>query len=324
MSNTTNQTVRVLELLKRFNNGQKVCIDSLSNDVLWYGKSEKTIRRDLDVIKEYFPESFELIKGEKGCYKAITKESFDKFITKDAISLMSQTFNFAQKYNLLDNMDITDSDKKILNDKIEKSKDCYLFISKPFESTKNDENLLKDIENSIIRKRYVTLKYKVNDVENTYIIKPYKIVFMKENLYLSCENTIEDFYFTNFRISNITSYKLDSKTFHINPDIVSFINQIQTPFSRYTPNFRNNLIEVIVEVDKTKSRFFEKKKFLPSQKILDKSEEGSLMLSFTVTQELEIEELIKSWIPNIKVISPISLKEKIKNDINKYAELINK
>lgn len=323
MSNTTNQTVRVLELLKRFNNGQKVCIDGLSNDVLWYGKSEKTIRRDLDVIKEYFPESFELIKGEKGCYKAITKESFDKFITKDAISLMTQTFNFAQKYNLLDNMDITDSDKKILNDKIEKSKDCYLFISKPFESTKNDENLLKDIENSIIRKRYVTLKYKVNDMENTYIIKPYKIIFMKENLYLSCENTTEDFYFTNFRISNITSYKLDSKTFHINPDIVSFINQIQTPFSRYTPNFRNNLIDVVVEIDKSKSRFFEKKKFLPSQKIVKKKEDGNLILSFTVTQELEIEELIKSWIPNIKVISPISLKEKVKDDINKYIQLIN-
>lgn len=323
MSNTTNQTVRVLELLKRFNNGQKVCIDSLSNDVLWYGKSEKTIRRDLDVIKEYFPESFELIKGEKGCYKAITKESFDKFITKDAISLMTQTFNFAQKYNLLDNMDITDSDKKILNDKIEKSKDCYLFISKPFESTKNDENLLKDIENSIIRKRYVTLKYKVNDMENTYIIKPYKIIFMKENLYLSCENTTEDFYFTNFRISNITSYKLDSKTFHINPDIVSFINQIQTPFSRYTPNFRNNLIDVVVEIDKSKSRFFEKKKFLPSQKIVEKKKDGNLILSFTVTQELEIEELIKSWIPNIKVISPISLKEKVKDDINKYIQLIN-
>ena len=40
----TNQTTRVLELLKRFNDGQTVCIDSLATQDLWYGKSEKTIR----------------------------------------------------------------------------------------------------------------------------------------------------------------------------------------------------------------------------------------------------------------------------------------
>ena len=62
----TNQTTRVLELLKRFNNNQKVCIDTLQQEYLWEAKSEKTIRRDLDVIKSIFPESFELIRGEKG------------------------------------------------------------------------------------------------------------------------------------------------------------------------------------------------------------------------------------------------------------------
>ncbi|MEN5387857.1 hypothetical protein ABE179_07960 [Aliarcobacter skirrowii] len=64
----TNQTARVLELLKRFNDGKKVCIEALQNEVLWEGKSEKTIRRDLDVIKLIFPESFELIRGDKAWY----------------------------------------------------------------------------------------------------------------------------------------------------------------------------------------------------------------------------------------------------------------
>ena len=63
---TTNQTARVLELIKRFNNGQKISIEALSNEDLWFGKSEKTIRRDLDVIHKYYPEcKFELIRGGK-------------------------------------------------------------------------------------------------------------------------------------------------------------------------------------------------------------------------------------------------------------------
>ncbi len=100
-SMTTNQTARVLELLKRFNNGQKVSIEALSNEDLWYGKSEKTIRRDLDVIKEYFPDSFELVKGsEKGCYKAVTKNAFDNFINAEFMSLMVQMFNLVSKSDL--------------------------------------------------------------------------------------------------------------------------------------------------------------------------------------------------------------------------------
>jgi hypothetical protein len=59
----TNPQARVLELLKRFNDGKKVCIDILKNDPMWKSKSDKTIRRDLDVIKEYFSDSFELIRA---------------------------------------------------------------------------------------------------------------------------------------------------------------------------------------------------------------------------------------------------------------------
>ena len=42
----TNQTTRVLELLKRFNDGKMVKISELKNDTLGDGKSEKTILRD--------------------------------------------------------------------------------------------------------------------------------------------------------------------------------------------------------------------------------------------------------------------------------------
>ena len=102
----TNQTTRVLELLKRFDNNQKVCISSLQKDYLWENKSEKTIRRDLDVIKEIFPESFELISGEKGCYKAITKKSFENFLSPQNISLLVQTFNLTQQSDSFKSLDI--------------------------------------------------------------------------------------------------------------------------------------------------------------------------------------------------------------------------
>jgi len=317
----TSPQARVLELLKRFNDGQQVCIKMLQNDTKWFGKSEKTIRRDLDVIKEYFEDSFELIpggKGEKGCYKAITKDVFSNFMDKDTIALMVQTFNIAQRNNVLESLDINDADKRIIESKIKKSKDCYEFITKPYETKKNDIGLLKEIERAIYGRRYTSIVHKESSKKVHYLVKPYKIVFMNENFYLACENTNEKHPFSIFRIINIESVTLDPKTFHLNPDIEDFIKYLQTPFPKYTPSFRKHLIKVVVEVTPLKARFFKAKKHLASQKEIETKEDGTLVLSFTVTQEMEMDDLVKKWIPHIKVISPLSLKEKIESDLKEY------
>jgi len=333
----TNPQARVLDLLKRFNDGKIVCIDKLIEEAenerqgsVWFNDksnmpmSRRNIDRDINVVKEYFPNSFELIhggKGEKSCFKAITKDVFNNFLDKDTLALMVQTFNIAQRNNLLESLDISDADKKIIDAKIKKSKDCYEFITKPYETKKSDVKLLQEIERAINWKRYTTVTYTVGDTTKVYEVKPYKIVFMNENFYLACENTSEEFLFTKFRLANIEKVELKTQTFHINPDIADFIKNMQTPWSEYIPEFRKHSIEVIVEVDSEKARFFKAKNHLPSQKVEETKDDGSVILSFRVTQEIEMEELIKKWIPYMKVVSPLSLKKKIEDDLKRYLNL---
>lgn len=59
----TNPQARVLELLKRFNDGKKICIQSLQYDPMWYEKSEKTIRRDFRCYKRVFKRVGKLSKN---------------------------------------------------------------------------------------------------------------------------------------------------------------------------------------------------------------------------------------------------------------------
>lgn len=314
----TNQTIRVLELLKRFNNGQKVCIESLKYEILWEGKSEKTIRRDLDVIKLVFPESFELIRGEKGCYKAITKKMFDQFLDERNLSLLIQAFSIAQRSDLFQSLDINKSDKSIIESKLKESKKLYEFKTKPFESQKNDYAIMKELERVIYHQKYISIKYIVDNKIEEYEVKPYKIVFMKENFYLACEIDNNDFTFTLYRISKIKEITDSNKTFCKNLEIEDFIKFMQTPFSFYRKGFRNYLIEVILEVDKSKAFFFNAKKFLSSQEIIEEKENGNLVVSYQVTQELEIEELVKRWLPYVKIIEPLSLKERLEGELRDY------
>jgi hypothetical protein len=176
-------------------------------------------------------------------------------------------------------------------------------------------NILKScVKNS----NMMNILYEHNKKETFYEeLKPYKILFMNDNYYLACESNGK-YKFIMLRISNIKNIYVLEKTFSYNMELLDFVENIQTPFAKYEEDYKEKLIKVLIEVDKSKVLFFENKKFLPSQKMVDRLENDNLLLSFLVTQELEIEELIKKWLPYLKVIEPLSLDEKIKSDIKKY------
>lgn len=93
---------------------------------------------------------------------------------------------------------------------------------------------------------------------------------------------------------------------------------MQTPFSIYTPNFKQHLLKVVVEVNSMKVKYFKAKQFLLSQTLLEEKDNGNLLVEYTVTYEHEVDELIKKWLPHVKVISPLSLKESICADLREY------
>ena len=58
-----------------------------------------------------------------------------------------------------------------------------------------------------------------------------------------------------------------------------------------------------------------------SDKNSQHEQDGSFVISFKVTQDMEVEELIKKWLPFMKVITPISLKQKIDKELRTYLGL---
>ena len=324
----TNQTARVLELLRRFNNGEKVCIESLQNEAMWMGDdgkptSERTIKRDFVVLNTYFPNSYELIrggKGERSCYKALTNNSVENLLSPETLSLLVQTFNMAQRSNLFEMFHINNDDKSILEKKIKDTNQLYSFKNKPFETKKDDFGIFKALESAIKYQKYITITYLVNNEKKVFEVKPYKIVFMQENFYLACEIDTEYLEFAMYRISKISTVENTKKTYQKNPMIIDFIDDMQTPFAKYSHNYKANLIEVILEVNSSKAFYFKSKNHLKSQKILKTNEDGSVIVQYKVTQEMEIEQFIKSWLPYVKVVAPVSLKDKINNELKAYLE----
>lgn len=317
----TNETARVIELIKRFNDGQKIYIDVLKNDILWEGKSEKTIRRDLDVIKHYFPDSFNSVIGEKGCYRAITNDLFKNLVNDPRnISLLVQTFNIAQRSDMFKSFEISNDDKSLLEDKIKQSRKLYGFKNDAIETQKNTYEIYQLLEHSIHYNKQIIIDYDNRGTIEQFTINPYKILLMNENFYLASEVLNQSFLFSPFRIINIKKITETKNSFRKSAELESFIDTMETPFAKYQKDFRKYLIKIVVEIDKSKAFYFNSKNYFKSQKILETKENGNLVISYEMTQFMEIESFIKSWLPFMKVIEPVELKDKIELELRGYLD----
>ena len=306
----TNQTVRVLELLKRFNDGKMVKISELKNDALWEGKSEKTIRRDLDVIKQYFPDGFACMRGEGGAYRAVTKDTFENFLDAKTLSFFALAYNLASKNQLFSSFGFDERTKEALKAKLKSTNACYSFVSRPFESIESKAEIIKSLEFAITHKRKINLKYK-NEQKTLEFqeINPYKIVFMSENFYLICASELG---VSKFRITSIKSVDILSATFHANAEIGKFIESIQTPFSEFGKEPINVRLKILAQ----KARFFKAKKFFKSQMIEKSLENGDIIVSYKITNFNEIKSFILSWLGSVEILEPKALK----NEINELLE----
>ena len=86
-------------------------------------------------------------------------------------------------------------------------------------------------------------------------------------------------------------------------------------------SFSSKQIEVILQVDKIVSDYFRRRNILPNQTTVKELEEGGLLVSTKVSYDEEILKLVRYWIPNVKIISPAYLQDKLLSGLKKYMEI---
>ena len=79
-------------------------------------------------------------------------------------------------------------------------------------------------------------------------------------------------------------------------------------------------IEVTVLIDATVSHYFKRRKMFPTQEIKEERPDGSLIVTFRVGHYEAIRNILKSWIPNILILSPADLKDGLMKDVKDWVK----
>ena len=295
---------RTIEILKRLNDGKQLCVTRLANE---YGVSDRTIRRDFELIRELFGD---FMSKEGECYRAYKKVLLDEVLhATDLMTLANivNLFGVTQKESL-----ISEHTQAL----IKQSMNVYDFKSRPFENMTNLD-VVKKLEHAIKFRKEIKLRYRTERSVTHTLFQPYRILFLNENFYLvgvnASKTTVE-----YRRISMIESVEYTPKNFFIDKEVDTFFQNLQTPWAAFGKE--EMLVRLRVEV--SIRRFFLKKKYLPSQEVVHTFDNGDIEVHYRITNPREIEELIIKWLPKIRIIAPRNLNKMIKRTLKKKLEAL--
>lgn len=279
---------RLAQLINKFNSGEKLSIEDLVEE---FGVTKRTVQRDLNERMSFLP-----IKKENGLYSLeeyyLGKLNFADMQNFAALSGIRELFPSLQEDFL----------KNILDNTISQA---YMIKGHNYEDLSDKTKEFTLIEDAIVQNKIIEFVYK----DKSRIVKPYKLINSKGIWYLA---GVENDTLKTFSFNKISKLSRNEEIFIVTKEILDTIEDDNNIW------FSDKQIEVVLKVEKNVASYFLRRNILPKQTIVKELADGGLLVSTKVAFDEEILRLVRYWIPNVKIVSPTDLQDKLENELRKY------
>jgi len=189
----------------------------------------------------------------------------------------------------------------------------YFIKQDDIEDLEIDSPFIERLEKQIHNQEILKAKLSSRSTE----IEAYKIVNFDGFWYLFAKD-LSDGKIKTFKLSEIKKLSSTQKYYKISAEeIENILDNANSAF--YTDG---NSFEVVVKVYKEVAIYFKGKDFLESQQILEEYDDGSLKVSFEVSHDEDIDNIIKSWLPHIEILEPQRFRDKLINELEDYVKKV--
>lgn len=299
---------RLLSILKKLDNRGKVRVTNLAEE---FNVSERSIQRDFKLLLEVgFPIER---NSETGFYCFMEGFNIGKSrLTEKEWALLLSFKEMAGK--------IGPPFAGLMNSIVQKNlhppEICDWFYFKMDEPTAvpDIENILSTLIDAIKNKEIITFTYTVYS-DYQVQVRPFKITQFSGLWYLVGQDTSDEV-IKKYALDRIKKPKGTGKYFASIPDHIDKI--LDESFNIWFGPKRGK--KVLIEVSKDVADYFKRKKWFPNQEIVEDKKDGNLMVSYVVSNYMEILPFLKSWIPHVWVIRPKPLKDMFWKELKKGIE----
>lgn len=272
---------RLSDILTRLFMGEVLTIEQLMND---YQVSDKTLRRDFNERLIKAP----IVKNEDGYKLAplsrVNSSNIQKILNNTGLSSLLPC---GMPLQHIDN--------------------TLLFKNPRTENTEQLQGAFKQLTTAILRQSIISFTYRQQVIE---AVSPYLLVNDRGCWYLAAALSGALY---SYRLSKITNIKLSDSKFTSVPKVREDI------YRQGMEWITADNADVLLQVDHDIAHLFVDGYILPNQQILKELADGSVLVSCRVTKLSEIIPILKAWMPQIEVLSPVSLKLELMREL--YASL---
>lgn len=306
------KTFHILEIIKRLSNDEVLCVKDVANEL---NSSVRTVQRYMKDIGEFFGSS-SLVVQKRGCYRAKSSRLFEKLLIRK-----NSGFSSALYIDFFAELALSESPpsnlKRLLKKEIDKNSKIYSFKQTPsFFSVV--PGVLEALKEAILLKKYISIELKERFSSYEYI-RPLKIIYESDTLKLA--TIFEDFDVKKsiryFELGDIVDVKVLQEEFVAPKEVCEYIDSMSSSMRLYeSSDFIAKLL-----VSPFKIGYFRNKKPLRSQKIGKVQEDGWIELEFKTNNPYEVYDILKHHLPEVKIISPATLKERFADELKRYIDL---
>ena len=288
---------RRTQIVAKLYNGAKLTHKELAEE---FNVSTKTIQRDFTALVTLYP-----IYKDGHNWKINDDYEFEEQLSvQDDLTLkllLQASKSFDKSFQ--------NSSSKLLS-RISENISSPIYTKIELENISNKLNEVSLIEEAINQSKQISFSYLKDDDYFEMTIDPYKIVNFDSFWYLvgKRKGNLRRYY-----LQNIFDAEIEDTTFRKSKKIEDLINNaINIWFDEH------NSFEVKLLINKSITKYFQRKPISNTQRYVGLDKDGNMIVTLQATHENEIFPIIKYWLPNIKILEPKEMNEKVKKDIQEF------
>ncbi|MBR6104857.1 MAG: WYL domain-containing protein [Paludibacteraceae bacterium] len=176
-------------------------------------------------------------------------------------------------------------------------------------------NFFMPLFNAIKEKKALSIHYQdfKHDEERVYEVSPYFLKQYNKRWFLFAKSQLYD-NLTNFALDRINSIEPSLKGYEENNGKFDFSSIFQHTIGVSTGN--GNVEDIVIRINKSLYPYISTKPLHPSQTFIGKDDDA-VTIKISVTPNYELEQLLLSYGEGITILSPASLREKMKARLEK-------
>lgn len=293
----------ILKLLVYLKERKRVSTRELSKEL---GITTRSIQRYIELLRKA---GMPIVSGgDRGTYE-LSKEFNLDYLSDEESAAILLFRDISEKMG----SPMKEASYRLLN-KVLEERGGPIFLGIPGPEGINDPETFKRLLKAILENKMVSFTYKVETLY-TVEVKPYKVAFFNGFWYLLGEEVAKG-ELKSYALDKIEELKIGRKKFQMPKDIEKIVAESFNPWIKAQKG-----LKVVIETDPDISHYFLRRKLFPTQEIIEKKKDGSLVVEFKVGAIEEVEFFLKQWIPYIKVIEPEDFSSKL---CKEYKEWIKK